>query len=84
MGDVTAAILLMVGVYAPLGMLGFNYREIRQAFIDMEQMVALAAQPPEIVDSPAARTLPPASGPGAAVAFEGGASASAMAPARWA
>ena len=34
-------ILLLRGLYAPLGMLGFNYREIRQAFIDMEQMVEL-------------------------------------------
>jgi ABC-type transport system involved in Fe-S cluster assembly fused permease/ATPase subunit len=41
-GDVTTAIFLLSGLYAPLGMLGFQYREIRQAFIDMEQMVSLA------------------------------------------
>jgi ABC-type transport system involved in Fe-S cluster assembly fused permease/ATPase subunit len=69
-GDITMAIFLLSGLYAPLGMLGFQYREIRQAFIDMEQMVELTAIAPEIVDAPDARDLPPASGRGAAVAFE--------------
>lgn len=70
-GDVTMAILLLSSLYAPLGMLGFQYREIRQALIDMEQMVALKARAPDIVDAPDARDLPPASGRGAALAFEG-------------
>jgi ATP-binding cassette subfamily B protein len=69
-GDVTTAILLLTGIFVPLGMLGFNYREIRQAFIDMEQMVALTGVAPEIVDKPEARDLPPASGKGAELAFE--------------
>jgi ATP-binding cassette subfamily B protein len=51
-------------------MLGFNYREIRQAFIDMEQMVDLTKVTPEITDAPDARDLPPASGQGASVAFD--------------
>ncbi|WP_334164050.1 ABCB family ABC transporter ATP-binding protein/permease [Phenylobacterium sp.] len=70
-GDVTMAILLLSSLYAPLGMLGFQYREIRQALIDMEQMVALKGRTPDIVDAPDARDLPPASGRGAALAFEG-------------
>ena len=70
-GDVTMAILLLTGIYAPLNMLGFNYREIRQAFIDMEQLVALTARRPDIVDAPDAQDLPPASGAGARLAFEG-------------
>lgn len=69
-GDVTTAILLLTGIFVPLGMLGFNYREIRQAFIDMEQMVSLAAVRPDIIDSAQARDLPPPSGKGAEVAFE--------------
>ena len=69
-GDVTMAILLLIGIYGPLNMLGFNYREIRQAFIDMEQMVQLRAVKPDIVDAPDARPLPPASGRGADIAFE--------------
>ncbi len=70
-GDITAAVLLLTGIYTPLNMLGFNYREIRQAFIDMEQMVALGAIRPDITDSAQARDLPPASGRGASIAFDG-------------
>jgi ATP-binding cassette subfamily B protein len=69
-GDIMMAVLLLRGLYQPLGMLGFNYREIRQAFIDMEQMVELRAVAPEITDAADARALPPAAGAGAAVAFE--------------
>ena len=69
-GDVTMAVLLLIGIYGPLNMLGFNYREIRQAFIDMEQMVELQGRKPDIVDAPNAQDLPPATGRGAEVAFE--------------
>jgi ATP-binding cassette, subfamily B, heavy metal transporter len=69
-GEITTAVLLLTGIYVPLGMLGFNYREIRQGFIDMEQMVALAAIRPDITDAEDARDLPPAAGQGASVAFE--------------
>ena len=69
-GEITTAVFLLIGLYAPLAMLGFNYREIRQAFIDMEQMVSLTAVAPDIVDAPDAQNLPPATGKGARVAFE--------------
>ena len=69
-GDVTTAILLLTSLYVPLNMLGFNYREIRQAFIDMEQMVGLTSVVPDIVDAPDAVDLPPSSGQGAAIAFD--------------
>jgi ATP-binding cassette subfamily B protein len=69
-GDVTMAVLLLIGIYGPLNMLGFNYREIRQAFIDMEQMVELQGRKPDIVDAPNAQDLPPATGRGAEIAFE--------------
>ncbi|MFI4976090.1 MAG: ABCB family ABC transporter ATP-binding protein/permease [Caulobacterales bacterium] len=69
-GGVTAAILIVQQVYAPLNMLGMNYREIRQAFIDMEQMINLLDVRPDIVDSPNARALPPASDKGAELVFE--------------
>lgn len=70
-GHITMAILLLTNIYGPLNMLGFNYREIRQAFIDMEQMVNLTAMEPDIVDAADARDLPPASGRGAELVFEG-------------
>jgi len=57
-GDIMMAVLLLRGLYQPLGMLGFNYREIRQAFIDMEQMVELRAVQPDIIDAEDARELP--------------------------
>lgn len=69
-GDVTMAVLLLIGIYGPLNMLGFNYREIRQAFIDMEQMVELKARTPDIVDAPGAQDLPPATGRGAEIVFQ--------------
>ena len=69
-GAITACILIVQNVYAPLGNLGMNYRMIRQAFIDMEQMVELRDQLPDIRDAPNARDLPPASHGGADLVFE--------------
>jgi len=69
-GDITTAIFLLSGLYGPLGMLGFQYREIRQGLIDMEQMVALKAITPNILDAETPTSLPLASGQGASIAFE--------------
>jgi ATP-binding cassette, subfamily B, heavy metal transporter len=69
-GGITACILILTTVYSPLAMLGAIYREIRQAFIDMEQMVSLRAEQPDITDAPGARELPPASPRGAALVFD--------------
>jgi ATP-binding cassette subfamily B protein len=69
-GAVTACVLIMQQVYGPLNILGMNYREIRQAFFDMEQMLDLRSVDPDIVDAPDARPLPPASGKGAELIFE--------------
>ena len=69
-GAITACILIIQNVYAPLGMLGANYRMIRQAFIDMEQMIDLREVLPDITDRPGARELPPAASGGAALVFE--------------
>jgi ATP-binding cassette subfamily B protein len=69
-GGVAACILIMQTVYQPLNILGMNYREIRQAFIDMEQMIELVAVKAGIVDKPDARDLPPASAKGAELVFD--------------
>jgi len=69
-GAITACILIIQTVYAPLGNLGVNYRMVRQAFIDMEQMVELRSVLPEIRDAADARDLPPASGQGADLMFD--------------
>jgi ATP-binding cassette subfamily B protein len=69
-GDLTACILIVSAVYAPLNQLGSNYRMIRQAFVDMEQMTELRAVLPDIRDAPDAHDLPPASGRGADLVFD--------------
>jgi ABC-type transport system involved in Fe-S cluster assembly fused permease/ATPase subunit len=70
-GDVTAAVLIMINLYGPLNILGFAYREIRQSFIDMEAMLELRRQSPDVGEAANARDLPPASaGQGGEVVFE--------------
>jgi ATP-binding cassette subfamily B protein len=58
-GDVVASILILIQVYTPLNMLGFAYREIRQSFIDMEAMLALTREQPDVAEAPDAGDLPP-------------------------
>ncbi|MBU4435380.1 MAG: ABC transporter ATP-binding protein/permease [Alphaproteobacteria bacterium] len=70
-GDVTAAILILINLYAPLNILGFAYREIRQSFIDMEAMLDLRRQTADVADAADAIDLPPcADQRGGAVVFE--------------
>jgi len=70
-GDVTAAVLIMISLYAPLNILGFAYREIRQSLIDMEEMLKITRQTPQVADAPGAPDLPPpADARGASIAFE--------------
>lgn len=70
-GDVTAAVLIMISLYAPLNILGFAYREIRQSFIDMEEMLKVTRQAPQVADAPDAIDLPrPESGRGAEIVFD--------------
>jgi ATP-binding cassette subfamily B protein len=68
-GDVAAVVLIMNGIYQPLAILGFAYREIRQSIIDMEAMIDLRGQVPAVADAPDARALPEAMVHGADLAF---------------
>ncbi len=71
-GDVTAAVLILIALYAPLNILGFAYREIRQAFIDMEEMLKVTRERPQVADAPGAADLAPCTDPrGGSIAFEG-------------
>jgi len=71
-GDVTAAVLILISLYAPLNILGFAYREIRQAFVDMEEMLKVTRQSPQVADAPGAPDLPPSRDDrGAALRFDG-------------
>ncbi|MGE3302847.1 MAG: ABC transporter ATP-binding protein/permease [Hyphomonadaceae bacterium] len=56
-GDVTAVIMYMINIYAPLNMLGMAYREIKQSAIDVEKMFALIDMKPDIADAPGAKPL---------------------------
>ncbi|WP_298161714.1 ABC transporter ATP-binding protein/permease [Brevundimonas sp.] len=70
-GDVTAAVLILISLYAPLNILGFAYREIRQSFIDMEEMLKVTRQTPQVADAPQAPDLVRPEGQnGGALAFE--------------
>lgn len=61
-GDITAVILIMTNLYAPLNILGFAYREIKQTSIDMEKMFTLLDEEPDVADAPNATALKPARG----------------------
>jgi len=49
-GDIFAITMVMMQVYRPLNILGFAYREIKQALTDMEKMFALFDIEPEVKD----------------------------------
>ena len=67
---VMAVIFILQGLYGPLNILGFAYRQIRQAFIDMEAMEDLRAVDPDVADAPDAVDLPPADRRGAELVFD--------------
>lgn len=56
-GDVAAVTMVMMNLYAPLNVLGFAYREIKQSSIDMEKMFALLDEKLDIEDGPNAKPL---------------------------
>lgn len=56
-GDVTAAVLILISLYGPLNILGFAYREIRQSFVDMEEMLKVTRQRPLVADTSGAHAL---------------------------
>jgi ABC-type transport system involved in Fe-S cluster assembly fused permease/ATPase subunit len=56
-GDFVAVNAFLLQLYAPLNMLGFAYREIRGALVNMEKMFGLLDVPPEIADKPGAPVL---------------------------
>ena len=50
-GDITTVTLVMTQLYRPLNILGFAYREIKQALTDLENMFVLMDRRPEIEDA---------------------------------
>ncbi|MCP5382649.1 MAG: ABC transporter ATP-binding protein/permease [Kordiimonadaceae bacterium] len=56
-GDFVLINALLIQIYIPLNFLGFVYREIKQALVDMEKMFLLIAKNPEIKDNDDAAPL---------------------------
>lgn len=56
-GDILTISLVMMQLYRPLNILGFAYREIKQALTDMEKMFALLDIPPEVQDRDSAADI---------------------------
>ena len=58
LGDLTMINAYLIQLFIPLNALGFIYREIRQALVNVERMFSLLEQPPRVVDSAKAQRLP--------------------------
>src|SRR5712671_4870857 len=67
-GDFVLVNAYLIQLYTPLNFLGMVYRNIKQSLTDLEQMTALLAVKPEVVDRPGAPALEVREG---AVAFRG-------------
>ena len=66
-GDIAALTLMLMQVYQPLNILGWAYREIKQASVDLERLFQTLKLRPEIEDKPNAPDL---AVKGGAVRFE--------------
>ncbi|MCP2677930.1 ABC transporter ATP-binding protein/permease [Maricaulaceae bacterium NA33B04] len=67
-GDIAALTLMLMQVYQPLNILGWAYREIKQASVDLERLFQTLRVRPEVEDKPGAPELKVHGG---AVRFEG-------------
>ena len=66
-GDFVAVNAFLIQLYMPLNMLGFAYREIRNALVNMEKMFGLLGVKAEIADNPGA---PPLAVTGGEIVFD--------------
>jgi ATP-binding cassette subfamily B protein len=66
-GGIVAVQMLFVTLYAPLNILGWAWREIKQGAVDLEKLYGLLEMKPEVADKPNAKIL---KDPKGSVAFE--------------
>jgi len=57
LGDLVLVNAFLLQLFIPLGFLGIVYRSIRYSLADMDQLLKLLAEAPEIVDKPKAKAL---------------------------
>jgi ATP-binding cassette subfamily B protein len=57
LGDLVLVNTVLLQLFIPLGFLGVVYRQIKYALVDMDMLVKLLNQPPEIQDRPGATEL---------------------------
>lgn len=56
-GGIVAVQMLFLSLYAPLNILGWAWREIKQGAVDLEKLYGLMGMKPEVADKPDAREL---------------------------
>ena len=56
-GDLTAVMLMLLSLYAPLNILGWAWREIKQGAVDLEKLYGLLGMTKEVDDAPDAKVL---------------------------
>jgi ATP-binding cassette, subfamily B, heavy metal transporter len=56
-GDLTAVMLMLLSLYAPLNILGWAWREIKQGAVDLEKLFGLLGMSADISDAPDAVPL---------------------------
>lgn len=56
-GDLTAVFAILLSLYAPLNILGWAWREIKQGAVDLEKLQGLIEMVPEVDDKPDATAL---------------------------
>jgi ABC-type transport system involved in Fe-S cluster assembly fused permease/ATPase subunit len=61
-GDFVMANALMIQLYMPLNFIGSSYREIKQGLMDVDGMLDVLAQAPDIKDKPGAPDFKPGKG----------------------
>lgn len=61
-GDLTAVMLMLLSLYAPLNILGWAWREIKQGAVDLEKLHGLIGMMPDVQDKPDAEVLERADG----------------------
>lgn len=56
-GDLTAVMLMLLSLYAPLNILGWAWREIKQGAVDLEKLFGLLSMKADVSDAPDAVEL---------------------------